>query len=508
MTISKYYRQLNPVVTEKVNHVERMRAHLREVYLTEAKSTASTLLEELSPGAELQRAIELAELIDTKVASVDAQTTLKEDNKNRITLIQVVNDKDRIKFAALAKEVIDTEENFSNINISSSRSEKDYHFRHVDVDRSIYIQLKPSGAKGQVRNDPNELLAGIFSCINYKNPTNIEELDALIDLAKNNIGKSQGHTQGQIDLFDKAYTNACQAISAANAMKKMLGGTADKVFMTGVKWPAEVEKFKRDSYGMKDFNSSDIILKKGNTYFGVSLKKKQSKTAEDPTILNKAFDTILNGPDLVSVKTKLAKKKEEFYIKVIKQAMKENILDKKPVNAKNWKTFLGGGKSGTKTKLGNDYVNKSLKSTSSLFKDMSDIIKSNEKLIAESLINLVLKMDLKDLKENNFMFSLITGNGRYGPNIGAVIEDADVYEIDTIVEKMDRLGWSDRNLSIEFNNKKVQAFDVGATAAKLFYVVKVGKLDIIKIELRYKGSFTAQPQFFAVFTNKFKEMLK
>ena len=30
MTISKYYRQLNPVVTEKVNHVERMRAHLRE----------------------------------------------------------------------------------------------------------------------------------------------------------------------------------------------------------------------------------------------------------------------------------------------------------------------------------------------------------------------------------------------------------------------------------------------------------------------------------------------
>ena len=45
MKISKYYRQLNPVVTEKVNHVERMRAHLREVYLTEAKATASTLFE-------------------------------------------------------------------------------------------------------------------------------------------------------------------------------------------------------------------------------------------------------------------------------------------------------------------------------------------------------------------------------------------------------------------------------------------------------------------------------
>lgn len=36
MTISKYYRQLNPVVTEKVNHVERMRAHLREMHIFES----------------------------------------------------------------------------------------------------------------------------------------------------------------------------------------------------------------------------------------------------------------------------------------------------------------------------------------------------------------------------------------------------------------------------------------------------------------------------------------
>ena len=39
-------------------------------------------------------------------------------------------------------------------------------------------------------------------------------------------------------------------------------------------------------------------------------------------------------------------------------------------------------------------------------------------------------------------------------------------------------------------------------------MIKVGTMDIIQIELRYKGSFTAQPQFFAVFTNKFKKLLK
>ena len=31
---------------------------------------------------------------------------------------------------------------------------------------------------------------------------------------------------------------------------------------------------------------------------------------------------------------------------------------------------------------------------------------------------------------------------------GKIIEDADIYDIDTIVEKMDSLGWSDRNITI------------------------------------------------------------
>ena len=127
---------------------------------------------------------------------------------------------------------------------------------------------------------------------------------------------------------------------------------------------------------------------------------------------------------------------------------------------------------------------------------------------ALSSINLILKLDLKDLQKNNFMFSLVTGNGRYTPTKGAIIEDADTYDIDTIVEKMDSLGWSDRNITIEFNKRKLQAFDVGAGAAKLQYVLKVSNMDIIKFEIRYKGNFTSQPQFLGVFTNKFKALLK
>ena len=492
MALQKYVRQLRPIQEKYVDHVEQVQ----------------DLFEELSPSEELQKVIKLVEVIDSKISAINGETELSKDNKNRITLIQVVPDKDRIKFAALAKEVIDNEDGFENIPIKSQREEKDYHFKHKDFSRSIYVTLKPSGARGSVRDDPNELLTGIFCCIKYSSPTTIEELDLLIDLAKKNIGKSEGHSQGQVDLFDKAYTNACQAISAANSIKKMLGGNAEKVFMTGKKWPSEVEGFKRNSYGMKDFNSSDIILRKGKKYFGVSLKKKESKTSQDPTILNKAFDTLLNGEKFIQVKEQLERKKEQFYVSVIQSAMKDKTLNKRPVNAKNWKTFLGGGKQGTKTRLGNDYVNKSLKSTGSLFKEMANIIKKNEKLIGESLVNLILKLDLKDLQKNNFMFSLVTGNGRYTPRKGAIIEDADIYDIDTIVEKMDSLGWSDRNITIEFNNRQTQAFDVGATAAKLQYVLKVGTMDIVKFEIRYKGNFTSQPQFLGYFTNKFKALLK
>jgi len=494
MSIRDIVRQVKPVLEKNsIDYAERVQILYEE---------------ELNEGKEEQDAIIQAEKIDQKIATISAETSHKSSNKSRITLTQVVDDKDRIKFASLARDVIEDDPELELIPITTARSDKDYHFRHSDIPQSIYVQLKPSGAKGQVREDPNELLTGIFSCISYSDPTNIEELDLLIDSAKNNIKKSEGHTQGQIDLFDKNYTNACQAISAANSIKKMIGGNAEKVFMTGVKWPKEVESFKVNAYGMKDFNSSDIILRKGKTYYGISLKKKESKKAADPTILNKAFDTILNGKELAPVKEKLNKKKEEFYIGLIKKGMKEGKLKKKVVSSKNWKTFLGGGKSGTDSKLGNDYVNQNLKSTASIFKQMADIIKSSEKLIAEALVNLVLKLDLKDLQQNNFKFSLITGNGRYGPKIGAVIDDADVYDIETIVEKMDALGWSDRDLTIEFNRNKTQAFHTGATAAKLFYVIKVGGMDIIQIELRYKGSFTAQPQFFAVFTNKFKALLK
>ena len=45
-------------------------------------------------------------------------------------------------------------------------------------------------------------------------------------------------------------------------------------------------------------------------------------------------------------------------------------------------------------------------------------------------------------------------------------------------------------------------------AAKVYFILSKGNKPILDIELRYKGSFTAFPQFFATMTTDFQKMLK
>ena len=45
-------------------------------------------------------------------------------------------------------------------------------------------------------------------------------------------------------------------------------------------------------------------------------------------------------------------------------------------------------------------------------------------------------------------------------------------------------------------------------AAKLFYTIYTDRTPIINLEVRYKGSYTANPQFQAVATADFKNMFK
>ena len=45
----------------------------------------------------------------------------------------------------------------------------------------------------------------------------------------------------------------------------------------------------------------------------------------------------------------------------------------------------------------------------------------------------------------------------------------------------------------------------GSTASKLYFKIYMGTLDLADMEVRYKGSITGEPQFFAVITPNFKK---
>ena len=103
-------------------------------------------------------------------------------------------------------------------------------------------------------------------------------------------------------------------------IQKNYGGGADKVYLTGKARDNDVKQFQITKYGMKDYNASDFIIKKGNSFLGVSLKKKASGTTADQTLINKGFYTIIQGSEFDQVRKELDEAAGEFYVRLIKSA--------------------------------------------------------------------------------------------------------------------------------------------------------------------------------------------
>jgi hypothetical protein len=338
-----------------------------------------------------------------------------------------------------------------------------------------------------------------------------------------------------------ALREATVGISAALAIKGWLKSdhgqgsdpTAEKVFLTGNVWPTEVEKFRVRAYGFDDYNSSDFIVKTGDKkYFGVSLKKKPKANSADPTLINKAFDTVLNGNAFKEIREQITELRTEYFAGLVRQAHEDGILfikdverisDKELFEAKkrdkkifdrayiNIKGSLSGG-------YGNDkapdamrkFVNADLsKPQNILFKRLTQYMDDHADLFAKSLINLVLKVKLYDelsamrhLDEYTFGFALVTGIGEMSRG-NPVVSKGKAIDLHTIL-----CGLTDLEA-----NRKPYKIDVDfirkaeANAAKIFFKLSKAGVNILDMELRYKGSFTSQPQFFATITKEFQTIL-
>ena len=421
---------------------------------------------------------------------------------------------------------------------------------------SILFQAKGlSNGEGGKRSDPHELMtACLILEMNKVNVSQLnskggekhdEEIKKIVDKLATTASKVQG--SAGLDGFyidrnkqEPDVVNLAKAISVSNYIIDEIGpGNVETVWQTGTKWASEVKKFNVGPKTIKNYNSSDIIVKfninKATHYWGLSLKKRgiTSGTPDvEPTLLNKPLmgsrgfiekklKTMQGGPAAIK---KIEDAKLKFFRGAIREKVKQNQYKSKPIDKMPIKEVLKAvdtlfternDKSSMLRGQGEYSQNPNI-----YFKAIDEVFMknfNNNKEFFEEFMDLIFKIKLDSyITDTNFHFSLITGTGDY--------KNGKIMEVQSPLEKEGRLTseifkklfgapHKDSFKIIQQSNKK-HAFEQGATAAKLFYTMMIGKknpIAIVDLEVRYKGALTSEPQFqvfMSVRQNNFSQLYK
>ena len=374
-----------------------------------------------------------------------------------------------------------------------------------------------------------------------------------------------------------------RGISAAKAVKSWMkkhhgisNPVAEKVFMTGNTWPQEVQPLEVKAHGFSAYNSSDIIVRPyghPHAYFGVSLKKKPKPEDPDPTLINKAFDTVLNGSEFNTIKTRIENLRQSYFSGLVKEAVKEGHIkldiagksdaqlyrptkavreqegfkrayidtkgslkmpeigdDPFNPNTRGWEQYgdsqLGRSQLKSRKDTMRNWVNTQLGKKNKLYDGFLKVMNDNVNVFAETLINVTLKTDLPNLMKADdgkgmgfgnmkFGFALVTGIGTKKKRLfesggKVVLSQGKAYDIDCVLKGIAHLEESPTKYNFVVTNRKNTSdddIDEGG-AAKIYFDLKKGNVVIMNMELRYKGGFTSQPQFFGTMSKEFKEILE
>lgn len=324
--------------------------------------------------------------------------------------------------------------------------------------------------------------------------------------------------------------------------------TSPTIYMTGNVWPKEVEKFRVSAYGFEDYNSADVIVTADKkTFYGISLKKKRKVGAGEPTLINKAFDSVLNGKQFDNIKDELVKIRINYFANIVIQAVeKENIIRKSDINNfdqlkknESGKKELFESKNRDKKKFDRSYIDtkghalapngyldsntrdpKSMRAfvnrklsekDNQLWNEFIKVMNNYADLFANSLINIILKIKLfeeleaKELQNYKFDFFLVTGVGDVTSKGEVQIDKSTVLPLKTTLCGLTRLEekFKNKKYEIVLNSLKKGESD----AAKIFLQLRRGNINILDLEIRYKGAFTPQPQFQGTLHPDFKKLL-
>ena len=359
---------------------------------------------------------------------------------------------------------------------------------------------------------------------------------------------------------DDFVANVVAGFSAAFGIRdfvKRMGDYMDvfpAVYLTGAKWPGDVDKFrlKNENSGF-DYNSSDMVVEiDSKTYYGISLKKKKNVKGADPTIINKAYSTFIDGSKFDTQRKKLNEIRQKYFADIVKKAQKDGIItikgldtmstkqvweetvqqpggkkyalinikgfnsDDKPVDLTDIEGTVEGTTFFDATKKGQvglrDYINADLADPDNeLYKGFNKIIQANAEYFADSLIDIVLKtkmqtkLEAKKIGDFHFEFALVTGYADFtynkkNPELSKLyLRSAKVIPQHTILCGLANLAGNTQEYKMELDKVKKDA----TNAAKLFYKLSKDGITILDLQLRYKGDFKQQPQFFATLSEDF-----
>mgnify|MGYP003679312300 CR=1 FL=1 len=349
---------------------------------------------------------------------------------------------------------------------------------------------------------------------------------------------------------DKRVADMAVGVSAALAIRNYINTSSSQVitYMTGNVWPKEVEDFQVSAYGFADYNSSDIVVRKvsdNNKFYGISLKKKKTVKAADPTLINKTFSSAFDGKEFDKLKEELVETRINYFADIVIEAVENGIIAKKDI--KNFDTLktsnkkeLFEAKNRDKNQFGKRayidtkgwamadkgyledkttdpksmryFVNSKLadKTNNKLWEAFETMMDKGGAKLGENLINIILKQNLfkeiesKELKDKKFDFALVTGIASVTPKGIVNIQGGNVVSLKTTLCGLSRI-----ENQYPGNYEVVQ--DVEATnkssAAKIFFKLIKGKLNLLDLEVRYKGSFTPRPQFQGGMNKQFKTLL-
>ena len=359
------------------------------------------------------------------------------------------------------------------------------------------------GKDGVKINENTQEMMVAALVLNKVKSGSISESDAIemIDDAKKVFNKIDGADARPelLEQFNGNFNDLATAISSSDAILKVAPNPV-KVYWTGKGWTGEIEKYNPPIGNVKDYNSSDIVVKNSDGIFhGFSLKKKGASGDVDPTLINKPITgkvgllkDIMGEKDVELVE----KSKQLFFDYVIFKHYKENP---KKLDTKTKSKMIGEI---TQKQMG-IYL-KDRKNT--FFRRVFQILSKNSEEFTKSFIELLFRTKMKNIEDSGeFKFYLLTGIGKFiKGNVN--VEKAELKDTPQVISTLTRIFNS--NLVMKPTPGKKQAWEKDAGAAKVFFSIFSDNAQIIDLEIRYKGSYTANPQFQAVATPNFKKIFK